>query len=85
MQELELTVVVLCFKERERLCLSFHSHLSTAVRASRAQQLHLLADRQGVAAISTAGKSFTQRFLTAVYEMPLDTAAEAKSLIKLCI
>ncbi|XP_026228475.1 TOG array regulator of axonemal microtubules protein 2-like [Anabas testudineus] len=54
-------------------------HLSTAVRASTAQQLHLLADKLGADAILTAGKSFTKRFLTAVSKMSLDAAAEVRT------
>ncbi|XP_051264665.1 TOG array regulator of axonemal microtubules protein 1-like [Dicentrarchus labrax] len=54
------------------------SHLSAAVRACTAQQLHLLADGLGAAAIFTAGRTFTQSFLTAVSKMSLDAAAEVR-------
>ncbi len=71
--------------ERICLCLTSLSHLSVAVRASTARQLRLLVDRLGAAVILTAGKSFTQRVLTAVNKMSLDAAAEVRSVIKLCV
>ncbi|XP_024864217.1 TOG array regulator of axonemal microtubules protein 1-like isoform X2 [Kryptolebias marmoratus] len=54
------------------------SHLSAAVRASTAQQLHLLADEMGVTAMLTAGQSFTSRFLLALSKMCLDAAAAVR-------
>lgn len=60
--------------------LSSLSHLNVAVRTSFAQQLHLLADRLGAAAVLTGGRSFTQCFLTAANKMSVDAAAEVRSV-----
>lgn len=67
------------------LSLFFLSHLSAAVRASTAQQLRLLADTMGAAAVLSAGKTFSTRFVTAVCKTSLDAAAEVRSVIKLGI
>ena len=60
------------------LSLSFYRHKCAAVRASAAQQLHLLAGRLGADSILTAGKSSAQRFLKAVSKMSLDAVAEVR-------
>ncbi|XP_027141907.1 TOG array regulator of axonemal microtubules protein 2 isoform X3 [Larimichthys crocea] len=54
------------------------NHLSAAVRASTAQQLRLLADTMGAAAVLSAGKTFSTRFVTAVCKTSLDAAAEVR-------
>ncbi|KAK2883294.1 hypothetical protein Q8A73_022227 [Channa argus] len=53
-------------------------HLSAAVRATTAQQLHLLVDRLGAKAILSAGKNFTERFIHAVRKISLDKAPDVR-------
>ncbi|XP_018546535.1 uncharacterized protein LOC108893160 [Lates calcarifer] len=54
------------------------NHRCVAVRASMAQHLHQLADKLGVDCIMTAGKSFTERFVTAVSKMSVDAASDVR-------
>ncbi|GLD65383.1 uncharacterized protein AKAME5_002931600 [Lates japonicus] len=54
------------------------SHRCVAVRASMAQHLHQLADKLGVAFIMTAGRSFTERFVTAISKMSVDAAGDVR-------
>ncbi|XP_045897077.1 crescerin-like protein che-12 isoform X1 [Micropterus dolomieu] len=54
------------------------SHRCVALRGSMAQHLHLLADGLGAARILTAGRSFTERFLTAVSKISVDAAPEVR-------
>lgn len=63
------------------LSMSFLSHLSVAVKACAAQQLHLLVNEMGVNAVLTAGPRFTPYFLRALSKMCLDPAAEVRSVI----
>ena len=60
------------------LSLSFHSHRCVAVRGSMAQHLHQVADSCGAAHIFTAGRFFTERFLSAVSKMSVDAAPEVR-------
>ncbi|XP_070700144.1 uncharacterized protein [Pempheris klunzingeri] len=54
------------------------SHRCAAVRGSMAKHLHQLADGLGAVRILTAGKSFTERFLTAVAKMSVDAAPDVR-------
>ncbi|XP_039641375.1 uncharacterized protein LOC120548937 [Perca fluviatilis] len=53
-------------------------HRCAAVRGSTAQHLHQLADIVGENHILTAGKTFAQRFLSAVSKMAVDAAPEVR-------
>nr|XP_046266867.1 TOG array regulator of axonemal microtubules protein 1-like isoform X2 [Scatophagus argus] len=54
------------------------SHRCAAIRGSTAQHLHLLTDKFGAAHMLKAGRSFTERFLTAVSKMSVDAAPEVR-------
>ena len=54
--------------------LCIYSHQSTAMRASIARLLHLLADRIGVNLVFKAGKNF----LYAISKMSLDASPEVR-------
>ena len=69
-------------KDSHLICFSVPRHRCVAVRESAAQHLHQLADQLGAAGIMTAGKSFTERFLTAVSKMCVDAAPGVRCVIE---